>query len=157
MITAFANEIATLNAQVATAQQVHALSASDALCRIIDTLGLEAIEERGSSATYQLETGRLVNADFATGEFNAQTAPTRRFAVWGCGAWPERSQVTTDDAADLITEDMPEFDLLPSEFVTEWGFALGSEHWAEIITADEADLDAATRFSANVSGYAEIK
>lgn len=82
------------------------------------------------------------------------TESKNRFAVWGCGAWPERSRVVDDEEPmDAITEDMPEFELLPEDFVAEWGQALGSEHWAEIVVCEEGDLDAATRFSPNVYGY----
>lgn len=82
-----------------------------------------------------------------------------KFVVWGCGAWAERNQIVDVDAEpmDCVTEDMPEFDLLPTDFVAEWGQNLGSEHWAEIVTCEEDDLDAATRFNSNVYGYAEVK
>lgn len=83
---------------------------------------------------------------------------TTKFLVWGCGIWPERARLAGDEPMDVVTEDMPEFELLPAEFVNEWTAApLGSEHWAEVVRCEEADLDAATRFSENVSGWKALK
>lgn len=107
----------------------------------------------------QALTEKLIRDDVKREQKTMNTTTTAtRFAVWGCGAWPGRSRlVDAEEPMDLITEDMPEFALLPATFVAEWEQALGSEHWAEIITCHEADLDAATRFSPSVSGYAKIQ
>ncbi len=88
---------------------------------------------------------------------NTQPSSASVFAVWGCGSWPERSRLVGDEPMDAITEDMAEFALLPAAFVAEWEAAFGSEHWAELVRCDEADLGAATRFSPNVAGYVEVR
>lgn len=80
------------------------------------------------------------------------------FLVWGCGQWLERRRLIDpeDIGQHVVYEEMPEFDLLPPDFVDEWAQNFGSEHWAELIDCDEEELDAATRFCANVYGWKEV-
>jgi len=76
------------------------------------------------------------------------------WAVWGCGVWGKRGSVVPDgEPPECVHEDHPASDLLPADFVFQWGESFGSQHWAEVVTCSEDDIVAAIRGESNVYGY----